>query len=155
MKVEVLLDHITSVVADAKTLKDKHTDQTNAPVNYVCLFSHSAQEYDDLLILTNTLGNVLQDTTTGPIINIAPMPTASGPVQILKIRKPDKSRPERGDADFTVSDYLKFKSVYLDKPGFNLIERPDFEMIELSDPSTDVLAYFSHPTLIEQLSVRT
>jgi hypothetical protein len=151
----VLINHIQSIIKDSKRLKDQFTDQLDAPVNYVCLFSHTDQEYDDLLVLAKTIGEVVQDTSTGPIFKIAPLPTSAGTVQLLKIRKPDKSRPERGDADFTVSDYKKFKTVYLGKPGFKLIERPDFEMIELSDPTTDVLAYFSHPTQEQLMGLET
>ena len=73
---------------------------------------------------------------------------------MLKIRRPDPKRPERGDADFTVSDYQTFKKTQLGKPGFGLIERTNMEMLELVDPDFDVLAYYSHPTLAEVLGIQ-
>jgi hypothetical protein len=82
------------------------------------------------------------------------MLTTAGRLQLLKLRAPDKSRRERGDADFTVSNYQTFKSKYLNSPGFKLIVRDKFEMIELSDPTFGVLAYFSNPPLDVQLGLK-
>jgi hypothetical protein len=72
----------------------------------------------------------------------------------LKIRKPDATRFERGDADFTIIDYPNFKSNYLANPGFKLIERKGFEMIELIDSAFNARAYFSNPTLDQQLGLK-
>jgi hypothetical protein len=99
------------------------------------------------------LGSVAQETPTGPVFLIAPLPTAAGTLRILKIRRPDPKRPERGDADFTVADYDSFKNAHLGKTGFSLIKRTDMEMIELIDPSYDVIAYYSHPTLAQVLKI--
>jgi hypothetical protein len=41
----------------------------------------------------------------------------------------------------------------LSKEGFKLIEREDFEMIELMDSEFNVRAYFSNPPLDERLKV--
>ena len=60
----------------------------------------------------------------------------------------------RGDADFTVSDYPTFKKTYLGTPGFAILEKPNMEMIELSDPAFNVLAYFSNPPLGKVLNIR-
>jgi len=73
---------------------------------------------------------------------------------LLKIRKPDPTRPELGDADFTVENYPEFKQRHLSKTGFSLIQkRKDFEMLELADPKFHVRAYFSNPPLDKQLKV--
>ncbi len=95
----------------------------------------------------------MRDTSTGPLFKIAPLQTVAGPLQLLKIRKPDPTRTERGDADFTVSDYPTFKAKYLQRPGFRLIERPEMEMVELVDLTFNVRAYFSNPTLMKQLEI--
>lgn len=153
MKSFVLLDHIQQVISKACELKDEYTDQKKAAVNYACLFSQSDLEYKDLLDLASVLGEVIEKTPTGPIYRIKSFPTEAGPLQLVKVRKPDSSRKELGDADFTVDDYTKFKAKYLDQPRFKLIERENFEMMELSDPSSEVLAYFSHPTQEELLGV--
>lgn len=142
------------ITEDAKKLKDKHTSEKDAPVNYVCIFSHSQEEFEELLVFARKMGRVVRETATGPLFQIVPLETVAGKLQILKIRIPDETRPERGDADFTVADYLQFKQKYLPQPGFKLIERPQMEMMELMDSKFDVRAYFSHPPLDQQLGIR-
>ena len=148
-----LTTKIQNIVKQAKELKDKHTDQYNAPVNYVCIFCQSEVESEELSKLAQKIGKIIKQTYSGPLFLIEPVETATGKVSLLKIRRPDPTRPQQGDADFTVKDYQSFKEKYLKPPNFSLIKRSGFEMIELKDPDFDVLAYFSHPTLEELLGI--
>jgi len=150
---EELQKMIQSIVSQAKELKDKHLIGDDSSVNYAAIFSQSDNEYKDLLEAIKEIGEVILDTKTGPLFKIAPLDTVAGDLKLVKIRKPDKSRPERGDADFTIDDYDKFKKEFLGKEGFKLIEREDFEMIELIDSEFNVRAYFSNPPLDKQLKV--
>ncbi|MFH1505827.1 MAG: hypothetical protein ABIE94_02460 [archaeon] len=145
---------VREIVEQARALKDKHTNQKDAPVNYACIFSQSKEEYDTLIEVMNKMGKIIKETSMGPVFQIEPLDTVSGKLNLLKIRLPDEKRPEKGDADFTVSDYPAFKEKYLSKEGYKLIERDNFEMIELIDPEFDVLAYFSYPTLGEYLGIK-
>jgi hypothetical protein len=70
---------------------------------------------------------------------------------LVKIRYPDETRLERGDADFTLSDYQSFKSKSLWEPWYKLIQRENFEMIEYQKEGSNVLVYFSFPPLDQQL----
>jgi hypothetical protein len=142
-----------AIVADARRLNAAHTDEVDAPVNYACIFSHSLAEYEELVSAAQQLGERADDTATGPLFLIPGLATDAGLLQVLKVRKPDPNRRERGDADFTVSDYQSFKTKYLDRPGFGLIKRTQMEMIELIDPAFNVLAYYSHPTIAEVLNL--
>lgn len=153
MKNQNLISLVKNIVDEAKKLKDNHTDEKSAPVNYACIFSQNKTEYQDLMNEAEKIGEVLRETKTGNIYKIDPLETPAGLLKILKIRKPDKTRPEKGDADFTVSDYQEFKKKYLSKVGFKLIERPNMEMIELIDPDFDVRAYFSNPPLDQQFGL--
>lgn len=153
MNTESLKSLVRKIVEDASRLKDAHTTERNAPVNYAAIFSHNQEECDELLTVARTIGKVVKETPTGPLFQIDPLDTVAGTLQLLKIRKPDPTRLEHGDADFTVSDYLTFKSTFLVKPGFKLIQRPNMEMIELMDPAFDVRAYFSRPPLDQQLGI--
>ena len=153
METEDLQKLVQNIVKDAARLKDKHTGETDAPVNYACIFAQSREEFDALLDAAKKLGSVIRETPTGPLFRIEPLETVSGPLQLVKVRKPDETRTERGDADFTVPDYPVFKKEVLKKPGFKLIEREEFEMIELMDVSFDVRAYFSYPPLDLQLGI--
>ncbi len=148
-----LIPFIHSIVSKAKELKDKHTNETNARVNYCCIFSQSQKEYNELIKTVETMGKVTLETAMGPVFHIQPLETVAGTLKLLKIRKPDKTRPEQGDADFTVVNYPEFKKKYLGQDGFRLMDRPNFEMIELVDSDFDVRAYFSNIPLNEQLGV--
>lgn len=144
---------IQGIVAEASKLRDAKTTEHQAPVNYACVFSQNEQEYESLLEVAKQLGGAVQETAMGLVFYIEPLETISGNLRLVKIRKPDIKRTERGDADFTVADYPTFKETYLGKPGFEIIKRPNMEMIELADPEFDVLAYFSNPPLGKTLNL--
>ncbi len=144
---------VQTIVAEASKLRDARTTEHQAPVNYACIFSQSEQEYESLLAVARQLGKTVQETAMGPVFYIEPLDTTAGNLRLVKIRKPDPKRKERGDADFTVIDYLTFKKTYFGKPGFRIIERPNMEMIELADPAFNALAYFSNPPLGKVLNL--
>lgn len=154
MEIEEFKRFIQGIVEESTTLKNKHTDETNAVVNYACIFCQSEQEFKEYNNLAKEFGEIVKETSTGPLFKISPLDTISGKLQLLKIRSPDETRTEKGDADFTVSDYNSFKEKYLQKEGFSLIKREEFEMIELVDSKFDVRTYFSNPPLDEQLGIK-
>ena len=131
MSVEDLKKMVEATVRQAMELKDRHTAELNAAVNYACIFSQSQGEYRELVETTGRMGNMIQQTPKGHLFQVSPMETTAGPLQLLKVRRPDPTRPERGDADFTVVDYPAFKKNSLGKKGFKLIKKENFEMIEL------------------------
>lgn len=143
---------IQIIVKEAEELKDKHTDQKCIPVNYACIFCQSEKEQSYFLEEAHKFGTLIQKTSSGLLFKIS-LNTIAGKLQLLKIRKPDPTRPERGDADFTVSDYASFKKKYLNKPGFSLIKKEDFEMVELYEKGSNVRVYFSFPPLDRQLNL--
>ncbi len=143
---------IKKIVEEAEKLKNKYIDQKHIPVNYACIFCKTEKEQDSFLKEAHKLGTVIQETTTGPLFKIS-LDTIAGKLQLLKIRKPDFTRLERGDADFTVSNYPTFKEKYLNQPGFSLIKKDDFEMIELYEKDNNVRVYFSNIPLDKQLNL--
>ena len=143
---------IKKIVEDADKLKDRYTDQKDIPISYACIFSQSEEEQNYLLDEAHKLGSIIKETPTGPLFKIS-LETIAGKLQLLKIRKPDQERPERGDADFNVKDYSSFKEKYLNKTGFSLIVREDFEMIELYEKGSNVRVYFSNPPLDDQFNI--
>jgi len=144
---------VQEIVEKAARLKDRHTSEKEAPVNYACIFCQDEEQYNNSLAIVQKIGKVVEETPTGPVFQIRPLDTVAGKLQMLKIRKPDETRPELGDADFTVPDYSEFKRKYLPQRGFKLIVREKFEMIELVDPEFNVRVYFSNPTLVKQLGI--
>lgn len=153
MRIEDLKTKVKSIVEEATALKNKYIDNKNTPVNYACIFSQSKEEYEELLEVTRKIGKVVKETPTGLLFHIEPLQTVSGVLKLLKIRIFDLTRPECGDADFTIFDFSEFEKKYLSKSGFKLMQKEDFYMIELMDSDFDVRAYFSNPPLDEQLNI--
>ena len=150
MSLEEFIRLIEDIVKESCRLKDAFTAEKEASVNYACIFCQKQKEYKSFLSLAGQLGKIIKETPSGPIFHTRELATVSGKLRLLKIRKPDKNRPERGDADFTIADYPKFKKEVLVKPEFKLIKREAFEMIELIDPNFDIRTYFSNPPLTTQ-----
>jgi hypothetical protein len=150
MDVSEFKELIEEIVLQAARLKDKHTHEEKAVVEYACIFSQSKAEYEKLLRTVKEIGSAIKETPTGLLFRVTPIETVSGSLRLVKIRLPDATRPERGDADFRIPDYDNFKKIVLTKKGFSLIERSDFEMIELVDKLFNVRAYFSNPPISKQ-----
>ncbi|UMX47376.1 MAG: hypothetical protein L7H18_02905 [Candidatus Nealsonbacteria bacterium DGGOD1a] len=153
MTIDDLKKLAREIIAEAQRLKIAHTSEDKAPVNYACAFARRVAEYEEMVDLARQLGPIARNTAMGPVFHIDPLPTVAGSLELLKIRRPDTKRRERGDADFTVANYENFKKKYLGKPEFGIIKRPEMEMVELIDPTYDALAYFSHPTLVEVIRI--
>jgi hypothetical protein len=139
----VLDEIIPQIVADCVRLKNKYIEEKDLAVDWVCIFSHSQDEYEELLKQARVIGELTETTPSGLIFKFIKSPqTVAGKPKIFKIRQPDITKPELGDSDFT-TDYEQFKSKYLDNKKFNLIKREKFEMIELMDSKFNVRVYFS------------
>lgn len=142
------------IVALAVQLKDRHGVENDARVNYACIFTQSEAERDEMLKAAAQLGAVLLQTPSGPIFHLLePLDTVAGKLRLLKIRRPDAARPERGDADFTVKDYSALRAVAQVNPAFNIVTRPECEMLELVDADLGVRAYVSDKPLDEELGL--
>lgn len=148
-----IIETVDYIVNESVKLKNKYVQEGFQAADYVCIFSRTENEYAELVKAAETLGKIVDDTPTGPVFAFAVRPrTVAGQPKVLKIRKPDETRPQRGDADFN-TDYEKFKSKYLDNKRFTLIVRKKSEMIELKDGDFDVLAYFSSMPPSNQLGI--
>ena len=62
--------------------------------------------------------------------------------------------PKNSPEFFRISNFPEFEKEYLSKPGFKLIQKENFYMIELIDLGFDVRAYFSNPPLDVQLHIK-
>jgi hypothetical protein len=121
MNINELRQFVKEIVKKANDLKNKHTSEEKAPVNYACIFCQTEEQYNELKELVKTMGKIIKQTPTGPLFRIPQLDTVAGKLQLLKIRRPDITRTELGDADFTVSDYSEFKKKYLSQKGFQLL----------------------------------
>jgi hypothetical protein len=141
---------VKDIVEKAAKISDRYVKA--GKVNYACIFSHNLDEYRDLYDAVKKMGMVAKSTETGDLFKLnPPIKTCVGDLLILKVRKPDASKPQKGDADFNVDNYDEFKKRNMGRKNFSLITRQGFEMIEINDPREDVLVYFSSIPVIKQL----
>lgn len=123
-------------------------------LDFVDIFPISEQERLDLIKNIDNLGKVVSKLKKGPIYLLdKPIQTKYGPLKLIKIRIYDKEKTQRGAPDFKVKDYKEFKEKYLEKEYFNLIERPEYEMLELDIKDSNVLIYFLDEPISESLGI--
>ena len=145
---------VAFIVPRAMELNHAHIKEEVGPINYSAIFCRDDHEYEKLLSEAQVLGIIADNTPTGPLFRLnAPIQTIAGPLHLVKIRKADPTRLERGDADFTMKNYDDFKERYLNDVHFKCIDKGHFEMMELRDPKFSVLSYFSNIPLTIQLGI--
>ena len=149
-----LISIVNCLVDKSILLKDKYTDANDSPIEFACIFCQSDEEYEKLTTKIKALGKIAQKTNTGfTYLLKQPLETRAGFLSLVKVRKPDPLRKERGDTDFN-TNYPEFKKKYGNRPNFELIERADFEMLRLSAPNNDVMVCFSSTPLSKVLSIK-
>lgn len=143
------------IILKTRELNKIYIGEDVGPINYAAIFCQNDEEYNRLFAEASQMGKIVEDTPTGPLFKFQkPIFTLSGFLYLLKVRKPDLTRLQRGDADFTLKDYYVFKEKYIKDTGhFKLIDRGNFEMIELRDASFQVFSYFSNIPLTLQLGI--
>lgn len=77
----------------------------------------------------------------------------------LYIRRPDQYRAQAGDVDFILEDekYRELKKSLANDTkidGAKIFDRPDLDMVELSNPNIDALAYVSNRAMTEKVRVK-
>jgi hypothetical protein len=148
-----LEQQIQDIAAAARELMDRSTGGVAASASYVCIVCQNDGQFADVCEAASKRGAVIMSTPSGPIFEIAPLPSAAGEVRILKVRRFDSARPEVGDADFDLSDYAEFKRTHLGRPGFTLVPGDGHERIKLAEIGTDVHVFFSSPTISQQFGI--
>lgn len=148
-----LVTTIEYIVNRSTKLKNKFINTKTVPIEFACIFCQNEEEYKNFTESIQRLGEIVQNTPSGfTYLLQKPIKTVAGPLRLIKVRKPDPRRPERGDADFN-TDYKNFKKEYQKDPRFELIKRETFEMLRLSDPNFDVMACFSSTPLSKDLGI--
>lgn len=149
MNRKTLENIIHYLVKQAVEAIEANTEEKNLPVDYIAIFSKNEQEFKNLEQLVRPLGKEIDKQTSKTGLTFLldqPIKTSAGLLKLLKVRKPDPTRSQRGAPDFRVHNYQQFKDKYLQKSGnFTLMIRKDFEMIELK--GVDVLVYFPNKPL--------
>lgn len=141
------------IVTQAQELIKNKVGNIDLELSYACVFAQTNSDYEKMEQAAKSIGLKVDATETGNVYEIPRLLTSAGWLHILKIRKPDATRPELGDADFKLKDYARFKKAYSDKPGFKVIDRKEYEMIELMETDAKVRVYFSNPPVKYELKL--
>ena len=148
-----LISIVNYIVEKSIQMKDKYTGVKDSSIEFACVFCQNNEEYEKLTNEIEALGKVVQSTNTGFTYKLnQPLNTKAGLLSLVKIRKPDPLRKERGDTDFN-TNYQDFKKKYGDKQNFELVKREDFEMLRLSNPQNNVMVCFSSIPLSKVLGI--
>ena len=143
IKNEQELREAIDYVAKKTTELSRKFTANEYPINYLTIFSHYEDEFENLEKILFSMGKHVGENN-GPFIQLnEPIQLSNGKLEKIRIRQPDPYRMQVGCNDFTVPDYVAFKQTYVtNQPNhFRVIQRPQFEMIELFHPDFDVLAY--------------
>ena len=140
------------IVSRGKEAIQQNTGLVDLPLDYVAIFTKDQAEFDRLKTFVSGIGILHDESKTGETYILKDiMPVLGFPLKVLKIRKPDITRPYRGAPDFRVNDYSAFKEKYIQGGNFSLMVRKDFEMLELK--GNDVLVYFPDKPVTQQLGL--
>lgn len=154
MDLKKLNQIVIDIVDKTQVMVKESTNSWPMSVSWCCIFCQDDDEFKHLSEAALKYGTLAKQTHNGPIVILPAIKTSGGTLRIVKIRQPDTTRPERGDADFAVDDYAKFKETHLSKDGFTLIQKPEFEMLELMQPGAQTRAYFSNPPVEEHEGIK-
>jgi hypothetical protein len=138
-----LIQTVEYIVSTGAKVAEKYTTIIGIPLDYVAIFTQSQEEYMEYIHLAQSLGKEIQTIPTGNLFRLnETLHTSVGDMVVVKIRKPDISRSQRGCVDFRIPNYAELKMKYQGHPFVNVIDRYEYEMIEIREDTTDVLVYF-------------
>lgn len=148
------LDILAYIIKQGLTTITSSTSETQPKVDFVNIFSRDEAEFDELLTCLKDIAEPTTTHTEGTGITFHfsdPLSTNAGPLQWVRLRKPDPRRPQRGGLDFMVENYEAFKTECFSKNSgdYGLIIRTGFELVEIK--GIDVLVYVPNITMSEMM----
>jgi len=149
----MLIKKIILEIIDEANLIIKKRINENLLIDLVDIFPKDKNEKEKLTKEIQKISKKISSTNTGNIYYLDnSILTKFGPLSLIKIRIVDKNKTQRGAPDFKVKNYSNFKKKYLNKKGFKLIIRKDYEMLEFQ--GKNLLIYFPNETLSESLEIK-
>lgn len=129
------------------------------------VFCHYEDEYEKLTQIRKDITEAPDNLNQkyfrlhGPIIIPARENVPETIYTYLYIRRPDQYRAQVGDVDFVIDDekYIELKKSLQGSSKMNgakIFDRPDLDMVELSDPDIDALAYVSPRAMTEKVRIK-
>lgn len=119
-------------------------------LNYLAVYTKKLTEFEILQYEILDRGGkeltkfTTETSTTFKLKN--PINTRYGKLALIKLRHPDKTRPQLGAPDFNVKSYENFKQKYVkNNSDISVIHNDKFEMLEIK--GADVLVYILNKPL--------
>jgi hypothetical protein len=152
---KVLLEAVDYVSKEATKMLFRNQGYA-LPIEYVTIFSHYEDEYNELVKLSSELGlqsqtnNGVKIELINPLESFAMSLDVNGEredvthlIKAIRIRKPDPYRMQVGCCDFEYGlDYTWLSTTEtLANHNVRHIEREDIDMVEFYDPDFDILGY--------------
>ena len=134
------------IISEATEMVFTHVDRNDLTgvVDYASIYAQSPEEFSEIAAELQQNGSVVIERPSGNYYMLnEPLETPAGVIRHCRVRLFDTDHPERGYADFEVTNYSAFKEKYSSKPYFSVLNS-DKEMIELRDPAYNVRAYFTN-----------
>ena len=119
----------------AKYEEDISKIKVNKKIDCITIFSHSEEEYEELNDNLISIGNIIDEMTSGNLYYLSnKINTKYGILEFIKVRKYDSNYDNyRISVDFVVDNYEEFKN-HLDNPTIKKYDT--FELIQFkSDKS--------------------
>jgi len=154
-KNNLVLDIVNEILAQSFPIVNKVISEKLISGDFVNIFPKTVEERKLLIRDISKLGKIISKLDNGDIYLLnKPIPTQFGDYSLIKVRIFDPTRTERGAPDFKVEKYDSFKKKYSGKEGFTLLDKGNFEVIELKVSGANVRIYFPSETLSESLSLK-
>ncbi len=145
---------VLEIVESANVLIQQYIPEELA-LDYVDIFPTSEKEGIELINELEKAGKKICRSHIGQVYLLdTPIKTQYGLLKLVRVRAYDKERNQRGAPDFKVKNYDQFKAKCRGKDYFNLIDRTDYEMLELNIEGSNVLVYFPSELLSDSLGLK-
>ncbi len=137
-----ITERIQKIISEVQRLEKFCYPNFNFKINYLTIFSQSAEDFETLQKKLSALGEESEASNGFKYQLFSSIKFSDESINLIRIRKPDVHRPEFGCADLTYNenDYQTLRTIALEK-GLDVILRKGYEMIELSDFDINVYAY--------------
>ena len=129
------------------------------------IFCHDADEYKFLIKLREELTDESDNWNQKyyrlhqPIVIPAQDDVPGAVYTYLYIRQPDSEKPQVGDVDFVIGknefDELKYSlSQGQEIRGIRIFDRPDLDLVELTDPDIDAISFIGTKDMAENVKIK-
>ncbi len=146
-----LVPRIKEIVEKAQILREEKLSSLETSLDYVAVFCQSNKEYDQYNEEADNLGKVYKEDSSGiTYILDDELATVDGPVNLIKIRKPEDGKEQVGAPDYSVTGYLKIKEDLVNEGIAEVKKSSDGEEI-LEIMGDDVIIYIPENPLSSEI----